>query len=74
MRIGEYSPFELAGIIHSKHPDLPVLLLLTVKTDITLVSRNHDKLKDIEEIFLWNGNPRLFLAMIKYVDEPERRV
>ncbi len=69
MRIGEYSPFELAGIIHSKHPDLPVLLLLTVKTDITLVSRNQDKLKDIEEIFLWNGNPRLFLAMIKYVED-----
>ncbi len=69
MRIGEISPFDLSQKVHEKYPDLPVLLLLTVKTDITLVSRNQDKMSDIEEIFLWNGNPRLFLAMIKYVED-----
>lgn len=69
MRIGEYSPFELGKRIHSKFPDIPVLLLLTVKTDITLVSRNQEEMDEIEEVFLWNGNPRLFLAMIKYVED-----
>ncbi len=69
IRIGELSPFDLSRIIHEKYPNLPVLLLLTVKTDITLVSRNQDKMNTFEEVFLWNGNPRLFLAMIKYVED-----
>lgn len=69
IRIGELSPFDLSRIIHKKYPNLPVLLLLTVKTDITLVSRNQDKMNTFEEVFLWNGNPRLFLAMIKYVED-----
>lgn len=69
MRIGKYSPFDIGKKIHKTLPDIPILLLLTVKTDISLVSRNHEDLKEIEEVFLWNGNPRLFLAMIKYVED-----
>ncbi len=69
MRIGEISPFDLSRKIHKTYPGLPVLLLLTVKTDITLVARNQDKIDTFEEVFLWNGNPRLFLAMIKYVED-----
>jgi len=74
IRIGELSPFDLSLIIHEKYPNLPVLLLLTVKTDITLVSRNQDKMSTFEEVFLWNGNPRLFLAMIKYVEDKKNVV
>ncbi len=69
MRIGKYSPFDIGKKIHKTFPDIPILLLLTVKTDISLVSRNNEDLKEIEEVFLWNGNPRLFLAMIKYVED-----
>ena len=69
IRIGELSPFDLSAKIHETHPNLPILLLLTVKTDINLVDSNRDKMDNIEEIFLWNGNPRLFLAMIKYVED-----
>ena len=69
MRIGEMTPFDLSEKIHENNPDLPILLLLTVKTDINLINSNLDKMHNIEEVFLWNGNPRLFLAMIKYVED-----
>ncbi|MCF6335852.1 MAG: response regulator, partial [Spirochaetales bacterium] len=69
IRIGEMSPFDLSERIHEIMPDLPILLLLTVKTDIVLVDNNRDKMKNIEEVFLWNGNPKLFLAMIKYIED-----
>ncbi len=69
IRIGEMSPFDLSEKIHKNNPDLPILLLLTVKTDITLVDNNRDKMGNIEEVFLWNGNPKLFLAMIKYIED-----
>ncbi|RKX81769.1 MAG: hypothetical protein DRP58_11345 [Spirochaetes bacterium] len=69
IRIGEMTPFDLSEEIHRDHPNLPILLLLTVKTDINLIDNNLDKMGNIEEVFLWNGNPRLFLAMIKYVED-----
>ena len=69
IRIGEMSPFDLSEKIHQIKPELPILLLLTVKTDINLIDSNRDKMENIEEVFLWNGNPRLFLAMIKYVED-----
>ncbi len=69
MRIGEISPFDVSSQIHTTYPEIPVLLLLTVKTDSALVARNQDKIHTFEEVFLWNGNPRLFLAMIKYVED-----
>jgi len=69
IRIGEMSPFDLSEKIHLINPELPILLLLTVKTDINLIDSNRDNMGNIEEVFLWNGNPRLFLAMIKYVED-----
>ena len=69
IRIGEMTPFDLSKKIHENNPDLPILLLLTVKTDINLINSNRDKMDNIEEVFLWNGNPRLFLAMIKYIED-----
>lgn len=69
IRIGEMTPFDLSEKINENNPDLPILLLLTVKTDINLINSNRDHMKNIEEVFLWNGNPRLFLAMIKYIED-----
>ncbi|MCK5152717.1 MAG: hypothetical protein KAQ93_00035 [Spirochaetales bacterium] len=69
IRIGEITPFDLSEQIHIDYPNLPILLLLTVKTDINLIDNNSDKMGNIEEVFLWNGNPRLFLAMIKYIED-----
>jgi CheY-like chemotaxis protein len=69
MRIGEISPFELADKVKEISPDTAVLLLLTGKTDINLVNRNQHRMENIENVFLWNGNSRLFLAMIKYIED-----
>ncbi len=69
MRIGKLSPFEFAKIIKKEHPDLPVILLLTVKTDIAIVNNNIEKMKFIDEVFLWNGDSKLFLAMIKQTED-----
>ena len=69
MRIGENIPFELSNKIKEKSPDLPVLLFLTVHSDVKLVEKHHDRLGNIDKIFLWNGDSKLFLAMIKYVED-----
>ena len=69
MRIGEISPFELSERIKKKYPSLPILLLLTVKSDLTILDRYPKLIKNFENIFIWNGDPKLFIAMVKTVED-----
>jgi hypothetical protein len=69
MRIGEVGPFQLAKEIKTALPDLPVLLLLNVATDY-IIWENHPQEKQyIDDVFLWNGDTKLFLAMVKSVED-----
>jgi len=69
MRTGQISPFVLSRMIRDRHPNIPILLLLTVKSDIELVDRSRDRLDCINNVFLWNGDSKLFLAMVKSVED-----
>ena len=52
-----------------KYPDLPVLLLLNVQSDIARIDKNSQEMQYFNNVFLWNGDPQIFLAMIKYVED-----
>ena len=67
MRIGEIDPFKLSKHIKATFPKLPVLLLLHSSADIPLITQK--KSEFIDDVFLWNGDSKLFLAMIKYIED-----
>ena len=69
MRTGEDNTFELSRKIKHLQKNLPIILMLTVKSDIAIINRNRDRLASIENIFLWNGDSKLILAMIKYIED-----
>ncbi len=69
MRPGETSPFDLSREVKRLYPGLPILLLLTVKSDIQLLQNRGTDLGGIANVFLWNGDSKMFLAMIKYVED-----
>jgi CheY-like chemotaxis protein len=69
MRTGEMTPFELSRKIKQKRPNLPVLLLLTSQSDIPLIEKAAKERHDVDSVFLWNGDPQVFLAMIKYIED-----
>lgn len=69
MRIDEMSPFDLAEKIKEKNPDLPVLLLLNDNTDISLLKDQHLNSPHIDDIFVWNGDSIIFLAMTKLIED-----
>ena len=71
MRIGDISPFELSKKIKKNHPNFPVLLLLNIKSDISFIEKRRIDTKFIDNIFLWNGDSRIFLAMIKYIEDKQ---
>jgi hypothetical protein len=68
-RIGTMSPEEFAAKIKERKPSLPVLLLLNIKNDIPLIDKNSDELRNIDNVFAWNGDTSLFLAMVKQIED-----
>lgn len=69
MRIDEMSPFELANKIKRVNPSIPILLLLNDNTEISLIVEKKDLHSDLDKIFVWNGDSKIFLAMIKYIED-----
>lgn len=69
MRIGELSPFKLSEKIKEIDPEIPILLLLNVSNDIGLIEKDSEEMKYIDNVFSWNGDSKIFLSMIKYIED-----
>jgi CheY-like chemotaxis protein len=69
MRIDEISPFELSKRIREVNPDIPILLLLNDNTEISLIAEKKERLTFLDKVFVWNGDSKIFLAMIKYIED-----
>ncbi len=69
MRIDGVSPFELAERIKAIKPSIPILLLLNDNTEIGLLTDRKDSHRDLDKIFVWNGDSKIFLVMIKYIED-----
>ncbi len=62
-------PLELSEHIRSAVPELPVLLLFNNNSDIGMYAYTADELRHVDRVFVWNGDPAIFLAMIKSVED-----
>jgi len=70
VRVGELSSGELAEKAKELQKDLAVLMLLSSRSDLSALEASHsDSDAKIDARFLWTGDSRLFLAMIKYVED-----
>ena len=69
MHIGDVTPFELAARVKASRPDLPVLLLLNNPLDILHLEANRHRMRAIDDVFLWSGDSKVFLAMVKSVED-----
>ncbi len=62
-------PITLAKAIKEKHPKLPVLLLLNNNSDIRFIKESENELISFDKVFVWNGDSRIFLGMVKYIED-----
>jgi hypothetical protein len=62
------NPYTFGRKMKKIHPELPVILLATDAADVRLVARNRGT-EGIDKAFFWTGDPTLFLAIIKYVED-----
>jgi hypothetical protein len=69
MGVDKHFPLELSKQIKEHFQYIPVFLLLNSNTDIALFNDDQDKLTWIDRVFVWNGEPRIFFAMINYLED-----
>jgi Pyruvate phosphate dikinase, AMP/ATP-binding domain len=69
MRVGTITPYELSRKIKAKQPSIPVLLLLNKQSYINLIETSQGKADCFDDIFLWKGDSKLFVAMIKSIED-----
>jgi len=69
MRIGDITPFDLSRKIKKKYSGMPILLLLNVNSDVALIDKYSDDMKYIDNVFIWNGDSKIFLTMVKCLED-----
>ena len=68
MQVGEMNAAELARKVRQRHPKLP-LLVLAYNNRQLIDFLAHNDTSAIERVFLWQGDTRVLLAMVKYVED-----
>ncbi|OQX29748.1 MAG: hypothetical protein B0D92_02115 [Spirochaeta sp. LUC14_002_19_P3] len=67
-RTGDISPAELAKQAKETHPGIAVLMLFSSKSELITTSMLLER-EWIDSHFVWTGDSRLLLAMIKYIED-----
>ncbi|MDP4280506.1 MAG: PEP/pyruvate-binding domain-containing protein [Bacteroidota bacterium] len=62
-------PMELSHKIKDKFQYIPVFLLLNSNIDMALIENEREQLIWIDRIFVWNGDSKIFFAMINYLED-----
>ncbi|MFO8000401.1 MAG: DUF5752 family protein, partial [Marinilabilia sp.] len=62
-------PISLSQQIKKNHPAMPVLLMVNNNEDLKYFDEPSSPGGSIDKVFVWNGDSRVFLAMIKYVED-----
>src|SRR5271169_6831402 len=68
LAVGDMDAAQLAGQVKQAGLDVPVVVLAYDYREIkNFVARN--PVTDIERIFLWQGNARILIAIVKYIED-----
>ncbi len=63
------TPLELGNKIKKIKPSMPILLLVNNNSDLRYFGESNPMVSCVDKVFVWNGDSRVFLAMIKYVED-----
>ena len=62
-------PIELSKTIKEEFQYIPVFFLLHSNTDLALLEKEPERQTWIDRVFVWNGDTRIFFAMINYLED-----
>lgn len=69
-RLGQGGHVDLSRILRRALPRTPIYLLLNDNVEVGAMDRRRQELqKHYDQIFVWNGNPEIFMAMVKFMED-----
>jgi hypothetical protein len=68
LRVGDMNVRDFGRAVHRIDPTLPVVLLAFSAREMAMIEVAGE-LPGIDRVFMWSGDVRLFLAIIKYVED-----
>ncbi|MEI6766195.1 MAG: PEP/pyruvate-binding domain-containing protein [Bacteroidota bacterium] len=63
------TPIALSKQIKEEFSYIPIFILLNNNSDIETYESNKEVQASIDKIFVWNGEPKVFFAMVKYLED-----
>ncbi|NIM18817.1 MAG: histidine kinase [Candidatus Latescibacteria bacterium] len=70
MRLEDMHALDFAEEVKKSKLDIPVVLLTYDSRELADLMKNHD-LSGFEKVFMWQGDFRILLAIIKYIEDRE---
>jgi len=69
-RLGQGGHVELSKALRKTAPRIPIYLLLNDNVEVGAMDRRRQELqRHYDQIFVWNGNPEIFMAMVKFMED-----
>ena len=65
----KHFPLDLSKKVKQQFQYIPVFLLLNSNSDIAVYEEEPEKLTWIDRVFVWNGDSKIFFAMINYLED-----
>ncbi|MDO9254099.1 MAG: PEP/pyruvate-binding domain-containing protein [Bacteroidales bacterium] len=62
-------PVSISGQIRKEFPYIPIFALLNNNSDVAYFSAVSERFKAIDRVFVWNGESKVFFAMIKLLED-----
>ncbi|MFO7873591.1 MAG: PEP/pyruvate-binding domain-containing protein [Bacteroidales bacterium] len=69
MGVEKSTPIQLSRIIKQIYHNIPIFMLLNNNSDIALFEDGARPITSIDKVFVWNGDSKVFLAMVKYNED-----
>lgn len=69
MGVDKTTPLQLSQIIKQIYPNTTIFLLLNNNSDIAIFEDGNKLISAIDRVFVWNGDSKVFLAMVKYNED-----
>ncbi len=67
--LDKLTPIKYSKIIKEKIPNMPLLVMVNNNSDLKFFDDQGPNVKYIDRVFVWNGDSKVFLAMIKHVED-----
>ncbi len=68
LRLSDMDSIQLCSKIKKLYPDKPIILLIFDEYEIEEIPTK-TLYKNIDKVFIWTGNPNVFPAMMKYIED-----